>query len=74
MSETSGMSDPVYKTVEITGTSTVDVSTAVQNAVEKAAQSLRNIDWFEVKGIRGSIADGAIQQFQATVKIGFRLD
>jgi flavin-binding protein dodecin len=68
------MSDPVYKSVEITGTSQKDVTQAVQNAVDKAGQTLRNIDWFELVAVRGAIADGKINQFQATVKIGFRLE
>jgi flavin-binding protein dodecin len=68
------MSDHVYKSVEITGTSSQDVTQAVQNAVDKAGETLRNIDWFELVSVRGAIAAGKIEQFQATVKIGFRLE
>jgi flavin-binding protein dodecin len=68
------MPDPVYKTVEVTGTSSVDVSQAVQNAVDKASETLRNINWFEVVTVRGSIDGGSIKQFQATIKLGFRLE
>lgn len=52
------MSDPVYKTVEVTGTSRVDVTQAVQTAVDKASESLRNIDWFELVAVRGSVQEG----------------
>jgi dodecin len=68
------LSDHVYKSVEITGTSSQDVTQAVQNAVDKAGETLRNIDWFELVSVRGAIAAGKIEQFQATVKIGFRLE
>jgi len=68
------MSDPVYKTVEVTGTSRVDVTHAVQTAVAKASESLRKIDWFELVAVRGSVQEGKATQIQATVKIGFRLE
>jgi flavin-binding protein dodecin len=68
------MSDHVYKSVEVTGSSTEGLTTAVDNAVAKAAQTLRNLEWFEVTGIRGHIADGRVQHYQVTVKVGFRLE
>ena len=68
------MSDHVYKSVEITGTSTADVKEAIDGAIAKASQSLRNLDWFEVVGIRGHIEDGAVGHYQVTLKIGFRLE
>jgi flavin-binding protein dodecin len=66
--------DHVYKSVEVTGTSTAGVDDAVKAAVAKAAETVRNLDWFEVVGVRGHIADRAVGHFQVTVKIGFRLD
>ena len=68
------MSDNVYKSVEITGTSTDGVKEAIDGAIAKASQSLRNLDWFEVVGIRGHIEDGGIAHYQVTLKIGFRLE
>lgn len=68
------MSDHIYKTIEVTGSSTTDVSDAVKRAVAKAAETVRHLDWFEVVGIRGHIADDAVAHFQVTVKIGFRLE
>ena len=67
------MPDPVFTTVEITGTSGADVTNAVQDAVDKASETLRNVDWFELLSVRGSVEDGTIKQFQAAVNIGFRL-
>lgn len=68
------MSDHIYKTTEIVGTSTVDTDDAIRKAVAKASQSLRNLDWFEVVGIRGHIDDGEVKHLQVTVKVGFRLE
>ena len=67
------MSDHVYKSVEITGTSPDGIQPAIDNALAKAGQTLRNLDWFEVVGIRGALQDGATH-YQVTLKIGFRLE
>jgi len=68
------MEDHVYKTVEVTGSSSTDVSDAVRRAVAKASESLRHLDWFEVTGVRGHVEDGQVAHFQVIVKIGFRLE
>ena len=68
------MSDPVFKHIKITGTSTVSLEDAVNNALSRAARTVRNLRWFEVVETRGSIADGMVQQWQVTVEIGFSLD
>lgn len=68
------MSNSVYKSIEVTGTSSTDVGDAIRTAISKAAETVRNIDWFEVVTIRGAVADGAVATFQVTLKIGFRLD
>jgi dodecin len=68
------MSNHVYKSVEITGTSPDGVKEAIDGAVAKASQSLRNLDWFEVVSVRGQIADGSVAHYQVTLKIGFRLE
>lgn len=68
------MSDHVYKTIEITGSSPEGVTQAIDRAVAKASESLRALDWFEVSEIRGHIEDGAVGHYQVTVKVGFRLE
>jgi dodecin len=68
------MSDHVYKSIEITGSSPEGVTQAIDRAVTKASQSLRGLDWFEVVEIRGHIAEGAIAHYQVTLKVGFRLE
>ena len=70
------MTDPnkVYKLVEIVGTSEESFARAVATGVERASQTLRNIDWFEVTELRGRVADGKVAQYQVKMKVGFRLD
>ena len=68
------MSDHIYKTIEITGSSGSDLEDAMRGAVAKAAETIRNLDWFELTNVRGRIEGGEIAHFQVTMKIGFRLD
>jgi len=68
------MTDHVYKSVEITGSSPDGVTEAIQRAIAKASQTLRHLDWFEVSEIRGHIDDGGVAYYQVTLKIGFRLE
>jgi flavin-binding protein dodecin len=68
------MSDHVYKTVEITGSSPAGVTEAIDRAIAKASETLRNLDWFEVVSVRGQIAEGGVAHYQVTLKVGFRLE
>lgn len=68
------MNDHIYKKVELTGSSTESSDQAIRNAISKAAESLRNIDWFEVIETRGEIRSGLITHWQVTIKVGFRLE
>jgi dodecin len=65
--------EKTYKIIEVVGVSSDSVQQAVRNAISKASQTLRNIDWFEVQQIRGAVRNGEAE-FQVTVKIGFRLE
>ena len=64
----------VYKMLELTGTSTKSCDAAVQNAITRAAKTVRNMRWFEVLDMRGSIENGKVAEYQVTIKCGFRLD
>jgi len=63
-----------YKKIEIVGVSEKSFAEATKNAVAKACQSLRNVDWFEVMEMRGLVEKGTVKEFQVTVKIGFKLE
>lgn len=64
----------IYKLVEIVGTSPESFAKATSNGVERAAETVRNIDWFEVTELRGRVADGKVAEYQVKMKLGFRLD
>ena len=68
------MSEHVYKTVEIVGSSTASADDAVRRAVARAAQTIRYLRWFEVTDTRGHIENDTIAHWQVTVKIGFTLE
>jgi flavin-binding protein dodecin len=68
------VTDHIYKSVEITGSSPEGVTEAIDAAITKASQSLRNLDWFEVVGIRGHVGSGGVNHYQVTLKLGFRLE
>jgi len=68
------MSDHVYKSVELTGSSSTTIEDAVENAVNRAAKTLHNLRWFEVVGVRGGIEDQKVAHWQVTMKVGFTLE
>jgi flavin-binding protein dodecin len=68
------MSENVYKLVELVGSSTESISDAIQNAISRASSTIRNVRWFEVVQVRGGVTDGAVAQYQVTLKVGFTLD
>jgi flavin-binding protein dodecin len=68
------MSDHVYKTIELVGSSTTGMEDAVQRAIAKAAETVRNLRWFEVVDTRGHIERGRVAHWQVTLKLGFTLE
>ncbi len=68
------MSNHVYKSLELTGSSSNNIEDAVSNAVTKASETVHNIRWFEVTDIRGEIENKAVAYWQVTMKVGFTLD
>ena len=68
------MTDRTYRVTEIVGTSAEGLDPAIRNALHRAAQTLRHLDWFEVTEIRGQIVDGQIEHVQVGMKVGFRLE
>ncbi len=68
------MSDHVYKMIELTGSSEKGIEDAIQKAVSKAAQTVRNMRWFQVMDTRGHIDNNQVQHWQVTIKIGFTME
>lgn len=67
------MNDHTYKVIELVGSSSDGLQQAIENAVSRAGQTLKGLDWFEVKEIRGNIQDGNVAWYQVKVGIGFRV-
>ena len=68
------MSHHVYKILELTGSSPSGIEDAVNTAIAKASETVRNIHWFEVVETRGHIQDGKVAHWQVTMKVGFTLE
>ena len=68
------MSEHVYKHIELTGSSKTSLEDAIQNAINKAAQTVRNMRWFVVIEQRGYIENNAVAYYQVTIKVGFTLE
>ena len=68
------MSDHVYRLSEIVGSSPTSVDEAIRIAIAKAAETVRNIEWFQTEEIRGQVVDGGVAYFQVRLKVGFRVE
>ena len=68
------MSNHVYKSIELTGSSPKGIDQAIANAIAKASKSLHNLRWFQVIDTRGEIEKGKVAHWQVTLKVGFTLD
>lgn len=68
------MSEHTYKHIELTGSSAESSDQAIQNAITKAAESVKHMHWFEVLDTRGYIEDGGVKYWQVTIKVGFRIE
>ena len=68
------MAEHIYKSIELTGSSTSSVEDAVSGAVAKASRTLHSLRWFEVKDVRGVIEGGRVAHWQVTLKVSFTLD
>ena len=65
------MKDPVYKLIELTGTSSTSIEDAVNKAIQRAHKTIKNLSWFQVVETRGNIEKGKVHHWQVTIKVGF---
>ena len=68
------MSNHVYKSIELTGSSTTGSDDAIRNAIERASKTVNNIRWFQVIETRGHVEGGKVAYWQVTLKAGFTLE
>ncbi len=64
----------IYKSLELTGSSTVSIDDAVNSAIKRASKTIRNLRWFEVQQVRGQIENDEVAHWQVSMKVGFALD
>jgi flavin-binding protein dodecin len=68
------LTDHIYKHIELTGSSPESYQKAIENALSRAAKTVRSMRWFEVLSCRGHIENNQVSHWQATIKIGFTMD
>jgi dodecin len=68
------MHDHVYKVIDLVGSSEKSIEDAINNAVMRAAETVRNLRWFEVAQVRGQIENGKVHYYQAVLKVGFTME
>jgi flavin-binding protein dodecin len=68
------MDEHVYRVIQLVGSSEKSVSDAIERAIARASQTLRNVRWFEVVETRGSVEHGTVSQYQVTLKVGFTME
>ncbi len=68
------MKSPVYKLIELTGTSDTSIEDAVARAIQRARKTIKNLHWFQVVETRGAISKGKVEQWQVTIKVGFSVE
>lgn len=68
------MENPVYKHIELTGTSSQSVEDAVRQAVQRAGKTIKHLSWFQVMETRGSLEGDQVKQWQVTIKVGFAVE
>jgi len=67
------MPDKTYKLIDLVGVSEESSDQAIRNAITRAQRTLKGLDWFQVQEVRGTIGENGVQQFQVTLRVGFRL-
>lgn len=68
------MVDTVHRRIELVGTSTESIEDAIENAISRAAQTMRHLEWFEVLETRGAIKEDKVREYQVVIKVGFVLE
>lgn len=68
------MSDHVYKVIEVVGSSSKSVEEGIENAINRASETIDNVEWFKTEEIRGAVMDGKVAYYQVVLKVGFRLN
>jgi dodecin len=68
------MADSVYKVIELVGTSSKSWEEAAKTAVERAAQSLRDLRIAEVVELDIQLSNGKVEAYRAKMKVSFKYE
>jgi flavin-binding protein dodecin len=68
------MADSVYKVIELIGTSTESCEQAARVAVERAAESLRDLRIAEVTAQDVQLKDGRVELYRTKLKVSFKYE
>ena len=68
------MKTPVYKIIELVGSSPTSIEEAVTNAIARAHKTVKKLRWFEVIETRGNLDKGRVHHWQVTLKVGFEIE
>lgn len=68
------MPNHTYKKIDLVGSSSTSITDAIESAIARANRTTRNLEWFEVDQVRGSIFEGKVAQYQVVMKVGFRIE
>ena len=72
--ETDPRMDHIYRVIELVGSSTQSIEDAINVALGRAHQTLRNLRWFEIVRTSGHIEQGKVKHYQVTLKVGFKME
>ena len=64
----------VYMYIHIIGTSPNNIDDAVKEAINEASKTINNIEWAELGRVTFRILENQVTEFQAEVKIGFKIE
>jgi flavin-binding protein dodecin len=64
----------VSRVTEIVGSSPESIDRAIAAAIERANETLRRLEWFEITNVRGILQGGRIHEYQVTLRVAFRLE
>jgi flavin-binding protein dodecin len=65
----------VGKVTEVVGTSATSIEDAIETALERTSNSVRNLQWFHVTELRGALnSEGKVDRYQVVMRVGFGLE
>jgi flavin-binding protein dodecin len=68
------MNGNIYKQINLTGTSSKSIEDAVNRAIQKASNTVRQMRWFSIDEVRGTVDGSSVAEWQVSIKVGFTLE